>query len=170
MSLFIDILITFMTINILYRLMADQKIKLHRKCLEIAEQKVNELSIIIQETQDAANNETKSSAGDKHETGRAMAQLETEKLSKQLSEALKIEQTLTQTNPNTEHQKVGLGSLITTNNGIFYLSVSLGKLTLNELTYFIISPASPIGKLLTGLTINASFSFNGKRYQINKII
>jgi transcription elongation GreA/GreB family factor len=99
-----------------------------------------------------------------------MAQLETEKLSKQLSEALKIEQTLTQTNPNTEHQKVGLGSLITTNNGIFYLSVSLGKLTLNGLTYFIISPASPIGKLLTGLTINASFSFNGKRYQINKII
>jgi len=149
--------------------MSDQKKKLHSKCCEIALQKVNELSAILQEVQDAANNETKSSAGDKHETGRAMAQLETEKLSKQLAEALKIEQTLAQINPNTVHQKVGLGSLISTNNGTFYLSVSLGKLVLNANTYFVISPVSPIGKLLAGLATSASFSFNGKAYRIHAI-
>ena len=146
--------------------MTNQKKVVHAKCWEIASQKVIKLSDHIQEVQDAANNETKSSAGDKHETGRAMAQLETEKLTKQLVQAIKIEQTLAQINPNQEHQQVGLGSLITTNNGTFYLSVSLGKLVLNNVTYFIISPASPIGKLLFGLKPNDSFSFNHKSYHI----
>ena len=131
--------------------MSNIKKQLHAKCSEITQQRVTDLSAIIQEAQDAANNETKSSAGDKHETGRAMAQLETEKLSKQLSEALKLEQVLSQINPNTEHLQVGLGSLVTTNNGIFYISISLGKLELNNTNYFVISPVSPIGKLLTGL-------------------
>jgi transcription elongation GreA/GreB family factor len=149
--------------------MSNIKKKLHSKCYKIASQKVNELSSIIQEAQDAANNETKSSAGDKHETGRAMAQLETEKLTKQLSEALKLEQTLSQINPETEHQQVGLGSLVTTNNGIFYITASLGKIELENKLYFVISAVSPIGQLLIGLKKNDSFSFNGKGYLINNI-
>ena len=150
--------------------MADIKKQLHAKCCEIAAQKVNELNTIIQEAQDAANKETKSSAGDKHETGRAMAQLETEKLTKQLSEALKVEQTLTQINPNTKHQKVSLGSLITTNNGTFYIATGLGKIELNDLVVFAISSASPIGKLLIGLKTKESFSFNGRCYSVNELI
>ena len=159
-----------MTIKFIQSLMSNIKKKLHAKCSEITEQRVTDLSDIIQDAQNAANNETKSSAGDKHETGRAMAQLETEKLSKQLSEALKLEQVLSQINPITEHQQIGLGSLVTTNNGVFYISVSLGKLELNNATYFIISPASPIGKLLIGLKKSDSFSFNGKHYSIDGII
>ena len=85
------------------------KIQLHQKCAEIIEQRITELKSIIQESQDAANNETKSSAGDKHETGRAMAQLETEKLSSQLSEALKTQKTLQKINPNIIHQNAALG-------------------------------------------------------------
>ncbi len=150
--------------------MSNIKKQLHTKCSEITLKRVQDLSTIIQEAQNAANNETKSSAGDKHETGRAMAQLETEKLSKQLAEALKLEQTLTQINPESNHLQVGLGSLVTTNNGKFYISISLGKLELNSETYFVISPVSPIGKLLNGLKQNESFSFNGRSYLINEII
>lgn len=131
---------------------------------------MEELSAIIQEAQNAANNETKSSAGDKHETGRAMAQLETEKLTKQLSEALKIEQTLNQINPDTDHLQIGLGSLVTTNNGTFYIAVSIGKLIVDESTYFIISAVSPIGKLLLTKKEKESFSFNGKNYVIESIV
>tara|TARA_B100000809_G_scaffold254560_1_gene291903 strand:- start:1046 stop:1498 length:453 start_codon:yes stop_codon:yes gene_type:complete len=149
--------------------MSDIKKNLHSKCYEIASKKVNELSSIIQEAQDAANNETKSSAGDKHETGRAMAQLETEKLTKQLSEAFKLEQTLSQINPELKHQQVGLGSLVNTDNGIFYIAASLGKLELENKLYFVISGVSPIGQLLIGLKKNDSFSFNGKAYLINDI-
>jgi transcription elongation GreA/GreB family factor len=149
--------------------MSNIKKKLHSKCYKIASQKVNELSSIIQEAQDAANNETKSSAGDKHETGRAMAQLETEKLTKQLSEALKLEQTLSQINPETEHQQVGLGSLVDTDNGSFYLTVSLGRVELENKIYFVISALSPIGKLLFTKKEKESFSFNGKTYVVKSI-
>jgi len=150
--------------------MADIKKQLHAKCWEIAAQKINELNTIIQEAQNAANKETKSSAGDKHETGRAMAQLETEKLTKQLSEALKVEQTLTQINPTTKHKKAGLGSLVTTNNGTFYIAIGLGKIELNDEVIFAISSISPIGKLLIGLKKKESFSFNGRSYSIDEII
>lgn len=149
--------------------LAKIKIQLHTECYKIARQRVMDLNAIINEAQYAANNETKSSAGDKHETGRAMAQLETEKLSKQLAEALKLEQVISQINPEVEHKFVGLGSLITTNNGSFYISVSLGKIGLSDKTYFAISSASPIGKLLLTKKDKDSFSFNGKNYIIKNL-
>ena len=145
------------------------KKEIYNKCVKIAQQKVADLSAIIKEAQNAANNETKSSAGDKHETGRAMAQLETEKLTKQLAEALKLEQILSQINPDTEHQKIGLGSLVTTNNGQFFIAASIGKVVLGSITYFAISSVSPIGKLLIGLKREDTFSFNGKSYIILNI-
>ena len=158
-----------MTIKLIQSLMSNIKKQLYTKCCEAAALKVKELSSIIQETQDAANNETKSSAGDKHETGRAMAQLETEKLTKQLSEALNLEQILTQINPDIEHNKVGLGSLVITNNGSFYISVSLGKIEFNNQTYFAVSSASPIGKLFAGLSTGNELSFNNRSYKIEQI-
>ena len=146
------------------------KISLHKICYNIAEKRISNIKNILQDVQDAANNETKSSAGDKHETGRAMAQLETEKLSTQLSEALKLEQVLQQINPELEHKIVGLGSLVITNNGSFYISVSLGKIEINDEIYFAISAVSPIGKLLLTKKEKESFSFNGKSYVILSVV
>lgn len=57
------------------------KLKLHQQAIEMANKRVDELKVALVDVQDAANNETKSTAGDKHETAKAMAQLETEKLS-----------------------------------------------------------------------------------------
>ena len=67
------------------------------------------------------------------------------------------------------HQQVGLGSLVTTNNGQFFIAASLGKVTLNDATIFAISNVSPIGKLLIGLKKEDSFSFNGKAYAIYNV-
>lgn len=132
----------------------------------LAQQKIKELNSILNDAQEAANNETKSSAGDKHETGRAMAQLETEKLTTQLTEALKIEQTLQQINPNIVNQQISLGALVITNNGDFYLAAGLGKIEIDNTLYFVISTAAPVGQKLIGLTKNNSFTFNDKKYNI----
>jgi transcription elongation GreA/GreB family factor len=146
------------------------KNKLFNKCQKLVEQKVDAIKNSLHEAQEAANNETKSSAGDKHETGRAMAQLETEKLSNQLTEALKLEQVLHRINPKQKHQLVALGSLVITNNGNFYLTVSLGKIEIDNQVYFAISPISPIGKLLLAKKEKDSFSFNGKPYIIEDVV
>ena len=145
------------------------KEKLHKQCLHVAEDRIVSLQNILQETQDAANNETKSSAGDKHETGRAMAQLETEKLTAQLTEALKLKQALSQIKTTSSTNQITIGSVVSTNNGNFYISASIGKLDIDEQSFFAISPASPIGNLLLTKKEKESFSFNGNTYVITEI-
>ena len=146
------------------------KAELFEICTQLVAEKINAIKNSINEAQEAANNETKSSAGDKHETGRAMAQLETEKLTTQLTEALKLEQTLAQINAKPNNEQAALGNLVATNNGVFYLSVSLGKIELDNQAYYAISSVSPIGKKLIGSKLNNEFSFNDKSYVINLII
>lgn len=143
---------------------------LHQRCLTLAEDRIVSLQHILKEAQQAANNETKSSAGDKHETGRAMAQLETEKLTAQLSEALNIKQNLTQINPTITNNTVVLGSMVYTNKGNFYMAASIGKVTIANEVFFAISPASPIGKLLLTKKEKESFSLNGNEYTVLTII
>ena len=98
-----------------------------------------------------------------------MAQLETEKLTGQLTEALKLEQVMSEINPELEPQQAGLGSLVITDNGNFYISISLGKIEIDHQIYFSISSISPIGKLLIGLKKNNTFSFNERTYKIKKV-
>lgn len=146
------------------------KLLIHQKCLEIVEGSILAIKLAMQEAQDAANNETKSSAGDKHETARAMAQLETEKLSVQWNEALKLSQVFAQLNPNQKNKQITIGSLVFTNNGYFYIAVSLGKIEVEQETIYVISPVSPIGQLLLTKKEKDSFSLNGINYVIERIV
>jgi len=146
------------------------KTVLHQRCLLLAEERIVSLQQILKEAQQAANNETKSSAGDKHETGRAMAQLETEKLTAQLSEALNIKQNLAQINPTITGNTVVLGSVVYTNKGNFYMAASIGKVALENEVFFAISPASPIGKLLLTKKKKETFSLNDNAYTILAVI
>lgn len=146
------------------------KIKLLETCNTIVQNKVNTFKNALKEAQNAANNETKSSAGDKHETGRAMAQLETEKLTAQLTESLKLTQTIDKIDTSIIHKSVRVGSLVTTNNGNFFIAASLGKVSLDNTDFFVISSISPISKQLIGLTPKDEFSFNGRKYVIEGVI
>ena len=116
-----------------------------------------------------AENASKSSAGDKHETGRAMVQLEQEKIGNQLLELEAMYNEL----QKLEHQNTSLtiskGSLIETTSGLFYLSVGLGKVIIENTTFFVLSPQSPFGKQLIGLKKGDVVMFNGKESKINMI-
>lgn len=145
------------------------KVKLHSLCQAYIEQRIDTAQKAIAIAQASANEETKSSAGDKYETGRAMAQLEIEKNSAQLAEALKLKVTLSQIKPYHPSTAVQSGSLVITNQGNFYISISAGQFTVDNANYFCISPASPIGSKLMGLKPNDQFAFNSKTYQIEKV-
>ena len=101
------------------------KIKLHKLCIDIVEQQLAGIIDALKDAQDGANNETKSSAGDKHETGRAMAQLETEKLTTQLTEANKLKALLQKIDISQKLKTATAGSLVKTNKGLLYISVGL---------------------------------------------
>lgn len=86
----------------------------------------------IKDLQAALQSETKSTAGDKHETGRAMLQLEREKLGRQLQEIEKERGVLSKINTEINSNTVGLGSVVYTSQGNYFIAVSAGNLQVNQ--------------------------------------
>lgn len=146
------------------------KEKLYKHCLAHIEQRIANSKKAMEEAQAAANEESKSSAGDKFETGRAMMQRERDKNAKQLTEAVHIKQVLKQINWERKTDTVEAGSLVITNQGAFFISISVGKIILDETIYFAISMATPIGKLLQGKRVGEEASFNERSYRVEEII
>ena len=149
--------------------MSTIKQQLHSLCLAYIEERIHGAHQAIQFAQASANEETKSSAGDKYETGRAMAQLEIEKNSTQLAEAQKLKQLLLHLDPFKIADTVQAGSLIITNHGSFYISIPAGQFTVEGEIYFAISPASPIAQKLLGLNVGDKFGFNKKEFEVKQI-
>ena len=144
--------------------MLKQNVLIH--ALEKINSKIKELEIIADEVKSSLLSDSKSSAGDKHETARAMVQLEQEKLTKQINELLKLQENLQKINPTIVQSKIGLGSLVETNNGIYYFSVGIGPVTIDNQLIFALNPKAPIGELLTGKTKGDKIQFNGKITEI----
>ncbi len=146
------------------------KQQLHHLCLTYITERMATSQQAIEAAQRSANEETKSSAGDKYETGRAMAQLEIEKNTTQLAEALRLKQKLEVLAEKNRTETVQSGSLVMTDQGNYYLTIPAGQWVINSKTYFAISVDSPIGMKLLGLKEGSSFTFRAKNYQITKIL
>ena len=137
-----------------------------KQCVLFVNEKLDIIETIMSENRQALEQESKSSAGDKHETGRAMLHLEMEKASQQLLVAQSMKETLQRINLNSATNKIKLGSLITTDQGIYFLSISAGQLTIQGNIYYAISPSSPIGALLIGKEKGTDIVFGSKVIKI----
>jgi transcription elongation GreA/GreB family factor len=149
--------------------MISAKEKVFSLCLESVTTRIDSIRSLMAVTQASASEETKSSAGDKYETGRAMAQLEIEKLTAQLSEALKAKGTLEQINPALRSVSIHPGSIVLTTQGNFFISISAGPFQVDDKLYYPISAASPIGQILLGKKAGDSYSFRGKAATIIEV-
>ncbi len=141
------------------------KSALYNTCLELVNAKVQALEKELAAMRDAVQSESKSTAGDKHETGRAMIHLEQEKLHQQLAEAKLMVAELQVVKPDSK-TKVGLGALVNTNKGTFFLAASLGKVELDGTDYFVVSAKAPIAKQFLGKEAGDSANMNGTVYDI----
>lgn len=146
------------------------KEKIYNQLQSQLQEKIAATKQLMESHKESLQSDTKSTAGDKHETGRAMIQMEYEASVKQWNTANELLVALNRIDPTiTNNNKVGLGSLVYTNQGNYYLTVSLGKITLETDDYFAISFASPIGKLLRGKKVDDKFVFMNKEYKIKTI-
>lgn len=161
-----------MEIMALMHLFCSMKLKeaLYNQCKKFANKRLQTIEEIISSNQKALQSETKSSAGDKHETGRAMLQLEIEKAGHQLQSISKMNETLSKINLESTSKIAHIGSIIKTETSNYFLSISAGEIMIANEKYFAISASSPIGRLLLGKKENEEFSFNGKRFKIKKIM
>lgn len=149
---------------------SDIKEILYKNCDAYVAKKLQTIESTILSNKNALHSETKSSAGDKHETGRAMLQLEMEKAGQQLKEVQQMKLLLEKVNIKESSDLVRLGTIIFTNNVKYFLAISVGKITIEGDDYFAISSNSPIGRLLLGKKVGDSYFFQGKNLKIDKVL
>ena len=137
------------------------KQKLHQSCVDLLEQKIEQTESEIRNLDAAQMTETKSSMGDKYETSREMMQRERDNLMLNLTSNKQLLHILKSLNTHPSPEVVGPGSLVETDKGLYYIAVGLGKVTVEEHTLYVISPQSPLGKLLIGKKHNSTVVLNG---------
>lgn len=138
-------------------------------CKEVVDERYHNLLALDKAAQSSANNETKSSAGDKYETGRAMMHLEKERLAVQMHEVAKMKKPLDLINAERVSNKVELGSIVFTVERNYFISISLGPISIEEAQFFCISPVTPIAKQLMGKVAGEALQFGGETIEIEKI-
>ncbi len=146
------------------------KLELHQRCLNYIDSCIDNVQQAINEAIQSGNNETKSSAGDKHETGRALLQLEQEKNTKQLIDLLALKEKLIRIDPRHSATTIGVGSIVITTNGNFYIAIAAGKFEIEGKIYFAISPFSPIAVKLLSKASTACIEMNGRQYEIVSVM
>jgi hypothetical protein len=146
------------------------KQKVYNQYLQSINDKIGLLRNTINDLKESSSNETKSTAGDKHETALAMLQIEQKNVSQQLKEASDQKRVLEQINPANCKPEAGTGSLLKTNKGYLFLSMALGKLIVDDVAIIAISPRSPLGQKLLGLKVNDRAEVNGSQYVIESIL
>lgn len=148
---------------------ADLKNMVWATCLEMVQNRIEGTTEAMEAAQQAANQEGKSSVGDKYETTRAMMQRERAQMAQQLAESVKLKKALLSLDADKENENIEPGTLVKTANGLFYFAVGLGKVEVEGTQLFAISGASPIGRLMAGKKAGEAFSFNGRDFQIEEI-
>lgn len=149
--------------------MLSLKHTLNQACLDTLAAKMVDLQKAIDSIDESKQNETKSSAGDKYETGRAMMQMEADKITAQLELAKQTHSQLLQINLEQSPDHIRQGSLVVTDQRTYFLAVSLGRVVVSEQSCFCISPDAPIGKLLIGKTVGEEIAFNGRKEEILEV-
>ena len=145
------------------------KQKIYNHYLQVLNEKINSLQQTLNDLKESGANETKSTAGDKHETALAMLQIEQANVRGQLKEALDQKLVYEKIDPSLSPTIIVNGSLIKTNKGYLFLSIAAGKAVVDGNAVIALSPQSPLGIKLMGLKPGDVAEINNMRYEIENI-
>lgn len=145
------------------------KQKIYSHYQQILNEKIISLQQVLSDLAASGANETKSTAGDKHETALAMLQIEQANVRGQLKEVLDQKAVFNRIDPSISSTLIVNGSLIKTNRGWLFLSVAAGKAIIDGNTVIALSPQSPLGQKLMGLRVGERTEVNNTHYTIESI-
>jgi transcription elongation GreA/GreB family factor len=145
------------------------KVEIHQTILKLLADSILQAKRDYELAKDSRDSDTKSSAGDKFETGREMMQREMDKISASIDQYKNQVSLLSKINLTRSYPVVDLGSLITTDQGHYFVSIGLGKVEISDESIMVISLESPMGQLLKGKRTGDTFSFREKNITINQI-
>ena len=145
------------------------KEQLLKHCFDNLKNRFSVIDNVIKDIQNSLQSETKSSAGDKHETGRAMLQLEREKAGHQLAELQKLNETLDKIEIKSKHSNVAFGSLVKTSHLNYFIAISAGEIVIDGNRFYAISPSTPIAKLVLSKQVGDLIEFRDAKFTITEI-
>lgn len=138
-------------------------------CIHDIETRIGTINAEYALYRESAAGETKSTAGDKHDTAKAMMQLEQEKLGRQLEVCLQQKKILEQVDAGKVFKQVEFSSIVETDSGNFFISISSREIEVDGHRYIPISIQSPLAKAMLGKTVEGEFTFNNRKYGIVSI-
>lgn len=145
------------------------KQKIYDHYLQKINDRITQLQQVLADLKESGSNETKSTAGDKHETALAMLQIEQANTRSQLQEVLDQKVKLEKIDPALSATVIIHGSLVKTNRGYLFISIAAGKITIDHSTVIALSPQSPLGQKLMGLKAGETAAINNTVYIIEHI-
>jgi transcription elongation GreA/GreB family factor len=146
------------------------KVEIHTTILHILSESIIQATRDYDLAKESRDSDTKSSAGDKFETGREMMQREMDKISASIDQSKNQLNFLSKINLNRPYSIVDLGCLIITDQDIYYISIGLGKVEINAELIYAISLDSPIGQIFKGKRVGDILEFRGKTLTINQLL
>ncbi|GHC44011.1 3-oxoacyl-ACP synthase [Ulvibacter litoralis] len=145
------------------------KAALLEQCSQVAAHRYQKIKETIAGIVESLEEESKSSAGDKHETGRAMLQIDRENAGKQLQEIENLLAIVRKIDISSSSDYTRLGSLVYTNQATYFIGISIGAVVISKTTYYCVALHSPIGAMLSGKKKGDSFVFNEKEYKVTSV-
>ncbi|MCB0461954.1 MAG: 3-oxoacyl-ACP synthase [Flavobacteriaceae bacterium] len=146
------------------------KEQLFLACRDFISKKRLVIENVISEIETSLQSETKSSAGDKHETGRAMLQLEREKAGNQLAEIDKQEELLSKIDISKANTTVSLGSVVFTTEASYFLAIGVGEIIVDNRKFYAVSTKAPISQALLGKRVDDNIVFRNRKFKIIHLI
>lgn len=145
------------------------KTELLQYCQKQVDNRYSKIKQTITDIEESLLEESKSSSGDKHETGRAMLQIDRENAGKQLQEIEKIVPLLKKIDVKATSDYARLGSLVYTDKFVYFISLSIGAVSIAKTDYLCVALNSPVGVLISGKKKGDEFILNGNRYKITSV-
>ena len=137
---------------------------------EKIEYKIRKANEYLESIQESIRSETKSTAGDKHDTNRELMQQERNKAAQNVSHQLLAQKTIMELRKSKSSKQIGFGSLIQTNRSFIYIGLSIGKVAYKDQNVLCVSPVSPLARAFESKTENQEVDFNEVLYFIEKVI
>ena len=144
--------------------------ELIKACENYLDSRVSMIRKAMDSLKDDLDNESKSSAGDKYETGREMINIEWNKLSVQLNEYDRLRQILHRIEEHSPNGNVMLGSIVKTDVANYFISIPAGEIKSEKDKFYAIGIKSPIAQVLLGKKVDEEVNFNKKTFKIESVI
>ena len=138
-------------------------------CVAMLRERVDTAKEAMQSAQDSANNEDKSSAGDKYEVGRAMSQIDRDLSAGRMEEAIQELLKLESIDTDKLYEEVNNGAVVICGDPVYFIASGLGVITYEGGKVIVLSPKAPFSNLLRGKVIGDKVTFNGKSFEITEV-